>query len=125
MKPDITEAEMEVLKALWKCGCGSVREVAEALPKKKNRAYTTLQTLLKRLEDKGAVEVDKASVPHVYRAMVTRQGLMKSRLKSIAEDLCDGAAGPLLMALVDNKKFSEKELASFKNLIEKLDNEGE
>ena len=125
MKPDITEAEMEVLKALWKGGGGTVREVAEALPKKKNRAYTTIQTLLKRLEDKGAVAVEKGSVPHVYRANVTRQGLMKSRLKSIAEDLCDGAAGPLLMALVDNKKFTEKELASFKNLIEKLDSEGE
>ncbi len=125
MKPDITEAEMEVLKALWKSGGGTVRDVAEVLPKNKTRAYTTLQTLLKRLEDKGAVAVEKGSVPHVYRAMVTRQGLMKSRLKSMAEDLCDGAAGPLLMALVDSKKFSEKELASFKNLIEKLDNEGE
>ena len=125
MKPDITEAEMEILKALWKGGAGTVREVAEALPKKKARAYTTIQTLLKRLEDKGAVAVEKGSVPHVYRAKVTRQGLMKSRLMSIAEELCDGAAGPLLMALVDNKKFSEKELASFKNLIEKLDNQGE
>ena len=125
MKPDITEAEMEILKALWKGGGGTVREVADALPKRKARAYTTLQTLLKRLEDKGAVAVEKGSVPHVYRAKVTRQGLMKSRLMSIAEELCDGAAGPLLMALVDNKKFSEKELASFKNLIEKLDNQGE
>lgn len=124
MKPDITEAEMEVLKALWKSGGGTVREVAETLPRK-HRAYTTLQTLLKRLEDKGAVAVEKGSVPHVYRAKVTRQGLMKSRLKSIAEELCDGAAGPLLLALVDHKKFSEKELASFKSLIEKLDHEGE
>jgi BlaI family penicillinase repressor len=125
MKPDITEAEMEVLKALWKSGGGTVREVAEMLPKKKARAYTTIQTLLKRLEDKGAVAVEKGSVPHVYRASVTRQGLMKQRLKSIAEDLCDGAAGPLLLALVDNKKFSEKELKSFKSLIDKLDNKGE
>ncbi len=125
MKPDITQAEMEVLKALWKSGGGTVREVAESLPQKRHRAYTTLQTLLKRLEDKGAVSVEKGSVPHVYRARATRQSLMKSRLKSIAEDLCDGAAGPLLLALVDHKKFSEKELKSFKNLIEKLDNEGE
>ena len=125
MKPDITEAEMDVLKALWKCSGGTVREVAGQLPPKRRRAYTTIQTLLKRLEDKDVVAVEKGSVPHVYCARVTRQGLMKSRLKSIAEELCDGAAGPLLLALVDNKKFSEKELASFKNLIEKLDGEGD
>lgn len=125
MNPEITEAEMEVLKALWRCGGGTVREVAEALPKKKARAYTTIQTLLKRLEDKGVVAVEKGEVPHVYRASVTRHGLVKARLKALAEDLCDGAAGPLVMALVDQKKFSKKELDSFKSLIEKLDQEGE
>ncbi len=124
MKPDITEAEMEVLKALWKSGGGTVREVAEALSAKKARAYTTLQTLLKRLEDKGVVAVEKGSVPHVYRAAVSRHGLVKVRLKALAEDLCDGAAGPLVLALVDQRKFSKKELDSFKSLIEKLDREG-
>ncbi|MCF6286939.1 MAG: BlaI/MecI/CopY family transcriptional regulator, partial [Candidatus Hydrogenedentes bacterium] len=93
MKNDITEAEMEVLKALWKAGEGTVRDIAKYLPGE--RAYTTLQTLLKRLEDKGAVSRLKDNVPHVYKARVTRQSLMKTRLKSIAEDLCDGAAGPL------------------------------
>lgn len=121
----ISKAEMEVLKALWKCGGGSVREIAEAQPRKQRRAYTTLQTLLKRLEEKGAVVSIKENVPHVYRAAVTRQSLMASRLKTIAEELCDGSAGSLVMALVENKKFSEEELESFRNLIEKLDNEGE
>jgi len=121
----ISKGEMEVLKALWKCGGGSVREIAEALPRKQRRAYTTLQTLLKRLEEKGAVACIKDGVPHIYRARVTRQSLMKSRLKSIAEELCDGSAGSLMMAMVDQKRFSEEELASFRNLIEKLDGEGE
>ena len=125
MNPDITDAEMEVLKALWKQGGGTVRDVAEHLPPSRRRAYTTLQTLLKRLEEKGIVAVDKGRVPHTYRARVTRQGLVRSRLKSLAEELCDGAAGPLLLALVDRKRFSEKELASFQKLIEKLDNEGD
>ncbi len=123
MKNDITEAEMEVLKALWKAGEGTVREIAKYLPGE--RAYTTLQTFLKRLEDKGAVSRLKDNVPHVYKARVTRQSLMKTRLKSIAEELCDGAAGPLVMALVENKKFSKKELDSFRTLIEQLDEDRE
>ena len=125
MKNDITEAEMEVLKALWRAGEGTVREIAERFPKKRQRAYTTLQTLLKRLEDKGAVTRLKENVPHVYTPLVTRQSLMKTRLASIAEELCDGAAGPLVMALVENKTFSKKELDSFRTLIDQLDEEGE
>lgn len=124
MTDRISKAEMEVLKALWKGGGGTVREVAECMPKKQRRAYTTLQTLLRRLEEKGAVHCIKDSVPHIYRASVTRQSLMHTRLKSIAEELCDGAAGPLVMALVENKRFSEEELASFRDLIDKLDEEG-
>ena len=124
MKNDITEAEMEVLKALWKVGEGTVREIAESLPGKRQRAYTTLQTLLKRLEDKGAVSRLKDNVPHIYAPLVTRQSLMKTRLATIAEDLCDGAAGPLVMALVENKKFSKSELDSFRALIDELDEEG-
>ena len=125
MNRPITEAEMEVLKALWKSGGGTVRDISECLPKKNQRAYTTLQTLLKRLEDKGAVTRIKDNVPHVYKALVSRQSLMRSRLKSIAEEFCDGSAGSLVMALVEKKRFTKEELASFQDLIEKLDGEGD
>ena len=97
MKYNITRAEMEVLKALWKTGTGTVREIADHLPQKDKRAYTTLQTLLKRLEDKNIVTRSKDEQPHVYAARVTRQGLMKARLA--------------------------KELESFQGLIDKLDRE--
>jgi BlaI family transcriptional regulator, penicillinase repressor len=121
MKSDITDAEMEVLKVLWRGGAGTVREIAARLPSERRRAYTTLQTLLKRLEDKGAVSCAKDKAPHVYCAVVTRQSLMKNRLNSIAEELCDGAAGPLVMALVEKNRFSKTELDSFRTLIDQLD----
>ena len=124
MKPDITDAEMDVLKALWNVGRGTVRDIDDRLPAKRPRAYTTLQTLLKRLEDKGVVTREKDQVPHVYVPLVSRQSLMKTRLKSLAEELCDGALGPLAMALVEKNNFSEDELQSFRELIDKLDREG-
>lgn len=123
MKPDITDAEMDVLKALWAAGKGTVREIAGRMTGKPQRAYTTLQTLLKRLEDKGVVTREKGETPHVYRPLLSRHALMKSRLTSLAEELCDGAMGPLLLALVEKNKFSRKELESFQDLIEKLDDE--
>lgn len=124
MKNDITEAEMEVLKALWKVKKGTVRDIAAHIPEQRRRAYTTLQTLLKRLEDKGIVARSKETAPHIYSALLTRKTLVKNRLKSIAEELYDGAAGPLVMALVEKNKFSKEELDSFRALIEDLDESG-
>ena len=51
----LTKFELEVMHALWDIGSGSVREIQERLPEKRRPAYTTVQTIVRRLEEKGAV----------------------------------------------------------------------
>ena len=51
----LTKFEMEIMDALWALGSGSIREVHENLPEKRRPAYTTVQTIIRRLEEKGAV----------------------------------------------------------------------
>ena len=53
--PKLSRAEHAVMEALWSQGASSIREIQEALPKRNRRAYTTVQTLVYRLEAKGAV----------------------------------------------------------------------
>lgn len=120
----ISRAEMDVLRVLWKHGPGTIREIAEHLPPgKKQWAYTTLQTLLNRLEAKGCAVSDKRIVPNVFRAAVTRENVMKKRLRSLMDDLCDGMALPLALALVKDKKFSKAEIREFRQILEELDSE--
>ncbi|MDX9973458.1 MAG: BlaI/MecI/CopY family transcriptional regulator, partial [FCB group bacterium] len=70
---DASEAELEVLKTLWERGAGTVQEVQTELEQRgQHWAYTTVQTLLKRLEGKGLIAVNKESTPHVYESAVTR-----------------------------------------------------
>ncbi len=124
--PRISKAEMDVLRVLWDHGAGTVREVAEHLPPgKKQWAYTTLQTLLNRLEAKGYVSSDKRAVPNVFRPSVTRESLMRKRLRTLIDDLCDGAALPVAMALVKDKKFSKDDVRAFRRLLEDLDSKKE
>jgi predicted transcriptional regulator len=116
-RPGLSEAEMEVLKALWAHGPGTVRRINEVLAGRR-WAYTTVQTLLQRLLAKGYAASEASGVAHVYRAAVTREEVLESRLKDTADELCDGSAAPLLLALVQGNKFTPEELARFRRLLD-------
>src|SRR6516164_2871397 len=103
----LSEAEREVLKVLWDCGPGTVRTINEELERRGRRwAYTTVATLLQRLAAKRFLVSDPSAIPHVYRATVTRDELLERRLKDAADELCDGQAVPLVLALVQGNRFS-------------------
>jgi predicted transcriptional regulator len=116
-QPPVSEAELEVLKALWERGPGTVRELREALGQR-GWAYTTVQTLLQRLETKGHVRSDKSGPAHVYRAAVTRARLLGQRLRDLADQLCGGAASPLLLALVEEGRFTPEEIQRLRRLLD-------
>src|SRR5437016_2369819 len=96
----ISDTELEVLKVLWDRGPGTVRELDAHLRRQKRRwAYTTVLTLLQRLEAKGYVRSDKRDLAHVFHPAVTRARLLRRRMKDLADELCEGAAAPLVQAL--------------------------
>ncbi|GJM24785.1 MAG: MarR family transcriptional regulator [Phycisphaerae bacterium] len=115
-------AELDVLRALWDGGPGTVRDVMAHLPARRRKvAYTTVQTLLHRLEQKGYVKCDKSDLAHVFRAKLTRERVQRARLKSMVGQLYDGAVGAMALHLVKTQKLSRDELAELQRLIEKLD----
>jgi len=119
-QPSLSDAEREVLKVLWDYGPGTVREINEVLERRGRRwAYTTVATLLQRLGVKQYVAGDPSAVAHVYRAVVTRDELLERRLKDAADELCDGRAAPLVLALVQGNRFSADELARLRRLLDK------
>ena len=119
---DLGTAELEVLKALWERRRATVRQVLNQLHEQGRRvAYTTVLTVLTRLEQKGVVKSDKSGMAYVYRPMLTRATVTKSRLRSLIEQLYDGAAGPLVLQLMREKKFSADEIAQLQKLIDQVD----
>jgi len=70
----LTKFELEIMEAVWAVGSGSVREIQEQLPVRNRPAYTTVQTIIYRLEEKGAVRrVKKVGNAHIFEAMVSRK----------------------------------------------------
>jgi predicted transcriptional regulator len=115
---------LAILKAIWENGPGTVREINRVLRGQGRRwAYTTVLTLLQRLEAKGFVASDKGGVAHVFRAAVSRDSLLRQRLKDLANQLCEGTPGPLVLALVEGHRFSEAEIEQFRRLLEQLEDQ--
>ena len=124
----VTDTELEILKALWELGEGTVRAVLERLASDGRAwAYTTAQTMLVRLQEKGFVASKKRGRAFVFRPRFTRDELLGRSLDDLASRVCDGKAMPLLLNLVQSPKFSRSELRRFKKLlneIEKGESEG-
>jgi BlaI family penicillinase repressor len=114
----ISDTEFDVLKVLWEHGPGTVRQVNDELGR---WAYTTVQTLLTRLEKKGYVACDRSPFAHVFRPVVSREELLRRRLGELVEQLSDGAATPLVLALVEDHRFSAEEIEQFRRLLDRLE----
>ncbi len=119
---DLGTAELEVLQVLWEHGRCTVRQVLACLHEMGRRVkYTTVLTFLTRLEQKGYVASDKRGLAYVYRATLTRERVTRSRLKTLVQQLYDGAAAPMVLQLMRTQSFSPDEIAALHALIDELD----
>jgi len=121
-KPAATsEAELNVLKVLWELGQGTVREVRDVLTRQgRDWAYTTVQTLLNRLEVKGHATVERSGAVNVHRPALSREEFARQRLGNLAEELYEGAASSLVLALVEGTRFTPEEIEQFRKLLDQL-----
>jgi BlaI family transcriptional regulator, penicillinase repressor len=116
--PELTTAELRVMKALWEVGRGTVADVrAELARRGQELAYTTVMTLLGRLATKSAVLVDKTREPFVYRAAHRRESVLRDRLREFVREVFDGQADSLVLNLVEDETLSRAELRAIEKRI--------
>jgi predicted transcriptional regulator len=118
--PELTPAEFNVMKVLWHLRRATVAEVRAELSRRDGTelAYTTVMTLLGRLAQKGAVVVDKAREPFVYRAAYRRESVLRDRLRTFLRDVFDGDADALVLRLVEDESISLDELREIEKKLE-------
>ncbi len=93
--------ELQALKALWTLGSGTVADVRDALEPERELAYTTVLTLLDRLETKGAVQRRKKGRGYVYRPELSREAALERALERLASDFFQGSRERLSAYLQD------------------------
>lgn len=118
----MSDTELEVMKVLWEHGDGSVRMILEKLAEAGRKwAYTTVQTLLNRLQAKGFVHAEKSGRAYIFRVSVTRDQHIGEELDDLAARICEGSATPLMLTLVQNRSYSAAELQEFRELLDRLE----
>jgi len=119
----LTKFEMEVMEALWALGSASVREVQERLPAGKRPAYTTVQTIVYRLEEKGAVRrARKVGNAHVFEPVVTRKAAVRRLLDELL-GLFGGSPRTLMAQLVEAGRLTLEDLREAEVALEKIEAE--
>jgi BlaI family transcriptional regulator, penicillinase repressor len=114
----ITRFEYQLLEKIWQLGPCSVREVQEALPEERRPAYTTVQTMIYRLEEKGAVKrVKKIGNANIFEPVFTRRAVHNRVIDDLLE-IFGGSPATVISHLVETGKLTladvraiEKELA--------------
>jgi predicted transcriptional regulator len=120
-KPKVTRFELELLEQLWKLGTASVREIQEGLPEKNRPAYTTVQTMIYRLEEKGALRrVKKIGNAHIFEPVFTRKAVYR-RLVDDLLALFGGTAAPLMSHLAESGKLSLADVREAERILAKLE----
>lgn len=117
----VTEAELAVLRVLWRRQPATVRQLTDTLyPNGDMAHYATVQKLLERLRAKDCVARTKEGRAHLFTAAVDRGRLISDRLRQVADQLCDGAMAPLLSHLVSSSELSKVDIQTLRELVDRL-----
>ncbi len=114
----MSEAEWQIMKALWRCQPATVRDLIEHLPPDVDWAYTTVKTMLTRLQGKKAVSERKNKNVSVYDALISPQAARGSAWSSFLNQAFDGAMEPLLHFLVRERKLTKRQRRQLAQLLE-------
>ncbi|MBW3598592.1 MAG: BlaI/MecI/CopY family transcriptional regulator, partial [Planctomycetes bacterium] len=115
----LPEAELAVLKILWDAGPATARGIGEAMyPQCGESEIGAVHSLLKRLERKRLVARDRSGHVHQFSAEVSRTAFAGRELEATAEKLSDGSLAPLIVHLVENRRFSETEIDELRRLLD-------
>ena len=117
----LTDAEWQIMNALWDGHPATTREISGRLPADVDWAYTTVKTMLTRLEGKGAVHADKQGKTTHYTPAVSRAKARGWALVDLANRAFDGAMGPLVHFLVGEGQLSDGEREELAQLLAEED----
>lgn len=119
--PQISEAELEVMKLVWKFAPISTNEITEHLTRTTTWSPKTIQTLIKRLVTKGALSYEKQSRVFIYTPLVKESEYVTQESSSFLKRFYGGNITAMLSSYLENDKLSEDEIKDLRTLLSKGD----
>jgi BlaI family penicillinase repressor len=114
----LSDAEWQIMNALWKQYPATAREIAENLSSENQWAYTTIKTLLSRLAAKNALSEQKRGNTSVYEPLVSMKKARRTALRTFLNQAFGGAVEPLLNFLAEERKLSDKQRRELAKILQ-------
>ena len=121
--PKLPTLQLAIMQSLWRRGQATVAEVQNDLSNDRQLAYTTVATMLTKMERKGLVEHTREGRTFIYRPLVDEQRVSRSMVADLAERLFGGSVTALVSHLLDECDVEPAELARLKSLIAQKEKE--
>jgi predicted transcriptional regulator len=121
--PRPTDAELAILRVLWRRGPSTVRQVQEVLEQDRPTGYTTALKLLQIMLEKGLVLRDESSRTHVYRARALEQQTKRQLLRDVAERAFEGSLVDLVKEALAARPPTREEAAEIRKLLRPLEDQ--
>ena len=116
--PKLGKVQLQIMQVLWDRGHASAREITAALNRSAEIAHSTVQTLLRQLEAKGAVSHRRQQRTFVFYPLVNQASVARTEIRRLTERLFGGSAGGLMTYLLKEETIPPDELDQIKRLIE-------
>ena len=118
--PKLSKLEMQIMEVLWTAGPSAIREIQESLGPKNRPAYTTVQTMVYRLEVKKALRrAKKIGNAHIFEAVLSRDAA-KARLVDEFLSIFGGRMQPVMAQLIEAGNLTSKDVADAEKLLKEL-----
>ena len=119
--PKFTKFEMQIMETLWERGACPIRDIQEAFPEDDRPAYTTVQTIIYRLEEKNVVRrLRKIGNAHIFEAVVSRKAAHRKLIDEFLA-LFGGRTQPVIARFIESGKFTIDDVREAEKTIQKLD----
>ncbi len=116
--PRPTDAELEILTALWSTGPARVRQVYEVISQRRPAQYSTILKFMQIMAEKGLLIRDEGQRAHIYKTARTREWTQQQLAGHLLERAFSGSAKALLIGALSAKKTTKSELAELRKLVE-------
>ena len=116
-----TDAELAILRVLWRRGPSTVRQAHEALSRDRETGYTTVLKLMQIMNEKGLVERDETERTHVYRTRLTQEQTQQQLVNDLLEKAFGGSASQLALQALAAKPATADEMAQIRRLLDELE----
>ena len=122
--PQISEAEFEVMKIVWKYAPINTNEITEKLTQTTNWSPKTIQTLIKRLVSKKALTYEKQSRVFVYTPLIKEDEYIRRESNTFLNRFYDGNITSMLVSYIEDDKLSETEIDTLRSLLSEKQKKG-